>query len=150
VRRVCAILVLTIAGLIPLWRFHPATPATVVAAPRAATPSQTGAPAASGPPAASGAPAPNTASTVDGSTVDTEFGPYQVQVVFTGTQITDVQIITAPGDRHSQRIASAAEPTLREEALSAQNANVDTVSGATVTSEAYAQSLQAAIDAHGH
>ena len=40
-----------------------------------------------------------------------------------------------------------AAPTLRREALAAQSAKIDTVSGATYTSEGYRQSLQAAIDA---
>jgi uncharacterized protein with FMN-binding domain len=142
-RRIFAALVITIACLIMVWRYHPAPPAIVAAAPRTSTGPQTDAPASSG------MPAPNSVSTVDGSTVDTKFGPYRVRVLFNGTTITDVQIITEPGDRHSQRIASAAEPTLRQEALTAQSAHVDTVSGATATSEAYAQSLQAAIDSHG-
>ena len=90
-------------------------------------------------------PAPAAAS----ATVDTGFGPCQVQVVFTGNKITDVQLITEPSDRHSQRVAAGAAPILREEALQAQNATIDTVSGATITSEAYAQSLQAAIDGKG-
>ncbi|MBV9059664.1 MAG: FMN-binding protein [Pseudonocardiales bacterium] len=81
--------------------------------------------------------------------VTTPFGPYQVQVVFTNNTITDVQLITEPGDRHSQRIAASAAPILRHEALQAQNAAIDTVSGATITSRAYAQSLQAALDATG-
>jgi uncharacterized protein with FMN-binding domain len=78
--------------------------------------------------------------------VETEFGPYRVQATFNGSTITDVQIIETPQDRRSQRIAESAAPTLRQEALQAQSAKIDTVSGATATSEAYAQSLQAAID----
>jgi uncharacterized protein with FMN-binding domain len=81
--------------------------------------------------------------------VETEFGPYQVQVVFTGNTITDVQLITEPDDRHSQRIAEEAAPTLRQEVLQAQSAHIDTVSGATTTSAAYGRSLQAAIDGKG-
>ena len=49
-------------------------------------------------------------------------------------------------DGHSQRISQAAEPILREEALSAQTANIDLLSGATYTSEAYVESLQSALD----
>jgi uncharacterized protein with FMN-binding domain len=81
--------------------------------------------------------------------VDTEFGPYQVRVTFSGTTITDVSIITEPDDGHSRRIASRAEPTLRGEALQAQSAHIDMVSGATITSDAYSRSLQGAIDANG-
>ncbi|MFL6120551.1 FMN-binding protein [Actinophytocola sp.] len=129
-RKAPIIVALLFAGLAPLVRYHPDTPApTVVAAPPAP-----------------GAPGTRT---VDGAVEDTEFGPYQVRVTFSGSTITDVQIITEPGDGHSQRIASRAEPTLRSEALRAQSAHIDMVSGATVTSEAYARSLQAAIDANG-
>ena len=174
-RRVCAVVVLTIAGLIPLLRYHPSSSAPTSTAVHASaspqgstaapTPTQPGTAAPASPhidtaapalpkvgaiaPAPSGLPAPSRQKTVDGSIVDTEFGPYQVQVVFTGNKITDVQLITEPSDRHSQRIAANAAPTLRVEALQAQSARIDTVSGATTTSEAYAQSLQAAIDGKG-
>jgi uncharacterized protein with FMN-binding domain len=50
------------------------------------------------------------------------------------------------GDSKSVRINSRALPTLRTEVLTAQSAEVDTVSGATYTSDAYARSLQSAID----
>lgn len=129
-RRALVITSLVLAGLAPLVRYHPevstASPTGVVAA----------------------APGADGVRTVNGSVVDTEFGPYQVEVTFSGTTITDVRIITEPGDGHSRRIASRAEPTLRSEALQAQSADIDTVSGATITSEAYARSLQAAIDAN--
>jgi len=133
-RRALIITALVLAGLAPLVRYHPAVPSAppgVVAAPPGS------------PPATGGT------RTVNGTVVDTEFGPYQVQVTFSGTTITGVRIITEPGDRHSQRIAGYAEPTLRTEALQAQSAHIDMVSGATITSEAYSRSLQAAIDANG-
>lgn len=134
-RRAIVVAVFALAGLAPLLRYHPDTTTRAVPAP----PPSTGVPA---PPAgATGSRA------VNGSIVDTEFGPYQVQVTLTGNRITDVNLITTPRDRRSQRIANGAAPTLRREALQAQNAHIDTVSGATATSEAYAQSLQAAIDA---
>lgn len=128
--RAIFITALVLAGLAPLVRYHP----DVLPAPIVAT----------APPAGSGQ-----ARTVDGPVVDTEFGPYQVRVTFSGTTITDVLIITEPDDGHSRRIASRAEPTLRGEALQAQSAHIDMVSGATITSDAYSRSLQAAIDANG-
>ena len=144
-RRVCAVVALTIAGLIPLLRYHPSPSAPASTAVHASASPQIGTAAR----APSGLPTPSRQKIVDGSTVNTEFGPYQVRVVFTGNNITDVQLITEPSDRHSQRIAANAAPTLRVEALQAQSARIDTVSGATTTSEAYAQSLQAAIDGNG-
>jgi uncharacterized protein with FMN-binding domain len=107
-----------------------------------------------------GAVAPGVASTAgaDGSrtatgvTIDTPYGPVQVQVTATGTgagrRITDVQALQLPDrDRHSQRLANYAAPILREEALSAQSADIGYVTGATYTSDAYAQSLSSALDA---
>ena len=139
-RRAVVALVLTAAGLVPLLRYHPSETTTAIRS-TASTPT-----AASTPSTAAGTPATGTR-TVTGSEVQTEFGPYQVQATFNGSTITDVQIVVTPEDRRSQRIADSAAPTLRQEALQVQSAKIDTVSGATITSEAYAQSLQAAIDA---
>ena len=79
--------------------------------------------------------------------VDNGYGPVQVQIEVSGGRIVDVSTLALPGDGHSRRINSFAVPRLREEVLAAQSAQIDTVSGATATSEAYAQSLQAALDA---
>ncbi len=79
--------------------------------------------------------------------VDTRFGPVQVRVSFANGRITESQAVQTPNDRRrSVMINQYATPILRQETLSAQSANIDLVSGATVTSEAYTQSLQAAID----
>jgi uncharacterized protein with FMN-binding domain len=77
--------------------------------------------------------------------VTTEKGPVQVQVTFDGDRITAVTLLRQPD--HPQ--TTAAVPRLVEETLRAQSADVDTVSGATVTSEGYKESLQAALDANG-
>jgi uncharacterized protein with FMN-binding domain len=85
--------------------------------------------------------------TATGSVVSTRFGDVQVEVTVSGGTITDVTALQLPdSDNRSRRIATAAEPVLREEALTAQSANIDLLSGATYTSEAYAQSLQSALD----
>ena len=77
----------------------------------------------------------------------TRFGPVQVQVTISAGTITDVTALQMPSrDGHSQRIAELAEPILRQEALQAQSAQIDLLSGATYTSEAYAESLQSALD----
>ena len=87
---------------------------------------------------------------VDGPVVDTRYGPVQVEVTLDGSTITAIAAIQLPGgDRRSEQISNRAEPTLQSEALQAQSANIDGVSGATYTSEAYAQSLQAALDNAG-
>jgi uncharacterized protein with FMN-binding domain len=83
----------------------------------------------------------------DGAVVDTRYGPVQVEVQITDGQITDVAVLQYPdGDGKSVRINSRALPTLRTATLTAQVAQVDTVSGATYTSDAYNASLQSAID----
>ncbi|WP_329561363.1 FMN-binding protein [Kitasatospora sp. NBC_01266] len=84
-----------------------------------------------------------------GSAVDTPYGTVQVQAVLSGGKLTDVTVLQQTDGRHSSQIDSYALPVLRSEALAAQNANIDVVSGATYTSDGYAQSLQAALDAAG-
>ena len=88
--------------------------------------------------------------TVDGPVVDTRYGPVQVELVVASGRITDVKALEYPNEaRRSQFISEQALPMLRDEVLSAQSANIDTISGATYTSDAYGQSLQAAIDSAG-
>ena len=83
---------------------------------------------------------------VDGDVVATQFGDVQVRVIESSGKITDVQAIQLPFDRRrSQEISQYVEPYLRSEALQAQSAQIDTISGATYTSEAYSASLQSAI-----
>ena len=85
--------------------------------------------------------------TFTGSTIQIPFGNVQVQVVVKGGRITDVQPLQMPtAHARSQMISQYVAPMLRQEALQAQNAQINLVSGATYTSEAYAQSLQAALD----
>lgn len=82
-----------------------------------------------------------------GSVADTPYGPVQVQAVLAGGKLTDVTVLQQTSGGHSSQIDSYALPQLKSEALKAQSANIDTVSGATYTSDGYAQSLQAALDA---
>jgi uncharacterized protein with FMN-binding domain len=93
---------------------------------------------------------PTTASTtVTGSLVSTRYGDVEVQVTIASGKITQVVAVTLPSGGRSGQISSYAAPRLASEALSAQSATIDVVSGATYTSEAYAQSLQAALDQAG-
>ena len=85
--------------------------------------------------------------TADGSVISTPFGPIQVRLHAAGTRIVDVTILQVPNDRgRSTEINDYATPRLNREVLQAQSADVEVVSGATYTSYAYAQSLQAALD----
>jgi uncharacterized protein with FMN-binding domain len=81
-----------------------------------------------------------------GSKVDSEFGPIQVQAVISGGKLTDVKFLQMPNDRqHSIEVTNEAEPLLLQEAVQAQSAQIDTVSGATQDTEAFSQSLQSAL-----
>ena len=88
--------------------------------------------------------------TLTGQDVRTRFGDVQVQVTLKNGKITDVLALLLPTHGRSGSISQAVEPMLHDETLQAQSAQIDIVSGATYTSEAYAQSLQSALDqAHG-
>ncbi len=82
-----------------------------------------------------------------GDVADAYYGNVQVRVTFNNDKITDVKFLDYPQDRgHSIEINQYAMPILISEAISAQSANVDSVSGATATSGAFIQSLQSAIN----
>ena len=84
---------------------------------------------------------------VDGPVVSNRYGDVQVRVTLRGRQIVDIQALRLPSDRsRSAEISRFAGPVLRSEALQAQSAQIDAVSGASYTSESYAQSLQGALD----
>ena len=86
---------------------------------------------------------------IQGPAVDMRWGPVQVTIVVKGKVLADVQA-TAPTERsRSAFINNQAIPILRQEALQAKSANIDLLSGATMTSEAFAQSLQAALTQAG-
>jgi uncharacterized protein with FMN-binding domain len=89
--------------------------------------------------------------TVTGPVVQTQFGPVQVQVTLANGKITNVTALQLPSDRQrSAYISSIVGPMLQSETLAAQSAQIDLISGATYTSDAYAQSLQAALDQAAH
>lgn len=99
----------------------------------------------------SSAPAPAaTTKTVTGDAADTRYGPVQLAVTFNGKKITQIQVLEYPTETgRDQEINSYAIPQLNQQAMSAQSANIDGVSGATYTSQGYQQSLQSAIDKAG-
>ncbi len=84
---------------------------------------------------------------VVGKAYDVSYGTVQVKVTLTGSRITDVTPLSLPQGGRSSDISAYAAPQLRREALSAQSAHIDTVSGASYTSAGYAMSLQSALDA---
>lgn len=81
-----------------------------------------------------------------GSVADAVYGNIQVKVTISGGKITDVAFLQFPNDQDtSQQINQQADPQLAQEAIQAQSANVDIVSGATQSSQAFIQSMQGAL-----
>ncbi|EFL35646.1 conserved hypothetical protein [Streptomyces viridochromogenes DSM 40736] len=136
-KRAIPVLVLSVAGLIPVWRYAPSHDGGA-----SSTVTEAAAPASTPSASSSGG---TTSTVVSGSAIDTEKGPVQVEVTFDGQRIASVRMLRQPN--HPQ--TTAAVPKLIEETLRAQSADIDTVSGATITSDGYKESLQAAIDAKG-
>jgi uncharacterized protein with FMN-binding domain len=86
-------------------------------------------------------------STVTGPTVNTQWGPVQVQLTVKGGTITDVSVLKYPNaNGRDIQIANYALPILIQNTLDTQSAHIDMVSGATFTSYGYLQSLQGALD----
>jgi uncharacterized protein with FMN-binding domain len=94
---------------------------------------------------------PGTATgTFTGDTIDTPYGPVQVAVTLDHGRLTDVRVLQTPSDNARDRqIAAYAVPQLTREALAAQSAHIDSVSGASYTSAGYVDSLQSALDQAG-
>lgn len=173
-RRISLWLVATVATLVLLFSYRTSinsdsaadtVPDTVAQAPTSTTtpvPNTTGsgpatlAPPRSAPPRSATpshgtkSPSPSNASTgtYQGSVVQTKWGQVQVTITVTNGKITKVSVPIYPNSNgRDQEINARALPILKQETLAAQNADIDTVSGATYTSRGYIQSLQAALDA---
>jgi uncharacterized protein with FMN-binding domain len=90
------------------------------------------------------------AATATGSVSPTRWGPVQVEITVAAGRITDVSVVQYPdGNGKDQQINARALPVLISETLSAQSAGIDMVSGATITSQGYVDSLQSALDRAG-
>lgn len=86
--------------------------------------------------------------TFDGSVAQTRWGPVRVRITVSAGKITKVDAVQVPdGNFRDQQINDHAVPILAQRTIQAQSAQIDSVSGATVTSDGYRESLQAAIDA---
>lgn len=146
-RRAIPAILLTAAGFVFVWQYEPTMSSEPVALPSPNTvPALPPSSAQQTPSPQPGATSETTqVRTVDGSAENNRHGTVQVQVVFTGDKITEVKFLQLPSSGPSRM----AGPRLVQETLQAQSANIDTVSGATMTSESYITSLQAAIDAKG-
>jgi uncharacterized protein with FMN-binding domain len=149
-RRAIAAIVTTAAGLVLLLSFKshagssgPGISALIAPAQPTPTPSSTATPKTS----TTKSPAATATRTITGATYDTKYGPVQVRITLRGTQLTDVAALQLPQQNPRDiEIDNYAVPQLRQEALGAQSANINSVSGATFTSEGYIRSLQSALD----
>ena len=159
-RRITVWILSTISILVLLVSYRTSTNQTVA---EAVTPTGTNTGSASSSTSAAGATAtpgsggsgggetvsPSTAAsgTFTGTAVATRYGPVQVQITVEDGRVTAAQAVRYPNsDRRDQEINSRAVPQLNAEAVNAQSSRIDMISGATYTSTAYIQSLQAALD----
>ena len=135
----------TVAGFLGVLGLHkPAT--SNVLANRPAQPTATASPGASqvaGPQAG----ARLAAGAFSGPVVPYGYGELGTKVSVSGGRITGVSVsVLKTAEQYSQQLAAQVIPMLQNEVVSAQSARIQAVSGATYTSEAYAQSVQAALD----
>ena len=159
-KRAPIVLTGTVAGVVGILSYHTAAPSTsalagttAAAQSTASTAStQTGAAATTTTTAAAAATTTTskttaTTRTVTGEDVSYRYGDLEVKVTATGSKITSISIVRADvTDPHSESIDQYAIPQLEQQALAAQSAKINGVSGASYTSAAYAQSLQSALD----
>jgi len=159
----------TVAGVAAVLSFHTAAAPSSLAFPSASAPSgSTSTPVATGPPSkgtgesgtgtsappSSGSsttttspPANTGTKTATGATADYGYGTISVSVTVTGSKLTNVTIgsLDDGGNFRSVSIDQQSIPILEQQALQAQSANIQGVSGATYTSQGFAQSLQSAL-----
>lgn len=145
-RRIVIWLASTITIVVLLFGYHTSTNKT---SPAAAT-SDASTPATSSESSKPNTSPPSKITTYTGSVAQTRWGPVQVKITVQGGKITNVTVLQQPdGNQRDAEINSQALPILIDETVKAQNANIDMVSGATVTSDGYVRSLQAALDEAG-
>jgi uncharacterized protein with FMN-binding domain len=154
---------LGVALLLSLKPHHSTAASAPVAAPSAGSPAQSAASAkatggakggvagaAKGGVAGGASAAASAPRVVTGMTAETRYGPVQVAIHVSGKRITAVDVLQHPTEsERSQEIAAMSLPVLTREALVAQSAHIDAVSGASYTSSGYQQSLQSAVDRAG-
>lgn len=173
-RRIALWLASTVTVVVLLFGYHTSTSSPAATPPAGAssapTPSTTSGAGTSGsgtggagaaPPSTPSTPAPSTSTssssgadsssvTYTGDVAQTRWGPVQVEITTADNKLTGVQVVQYPTqNRRDQEINARAIPTLVDETVAAQSADIDMVSGATVTSEGYLQSLQSALDQAG-
>jgi uncharacterized protein with FMN-binding domain len=161
VKRAPIIITSTAAGVALVLSFHTSHPSLQIKSASGTTPQGSGSTPATTTPQSTGsapestsptttAPASTASRSASGSDVPYRYGEIEIEVTAAGSKITNVTILKDDAtDGRSYQINSEAVPILESETMSAQSAQIDGVSGATYTSQAYVQSLQAALDQLG-
>jgi uncharacterized protein with FMN-binding domain len=155
-RRNLAAFLGTLSGLVLLFSYHtsldssvPSTAATGPVTPGGVSSGSSSGSSSSGSSSggSSGTGTTSGTKTYTGDVADTAWGPVQVEITVRNGKITAAQPTQVPSENpRDQEINSYAVPILNQEVLQAQSARIDAVSGATITSDGYVESLQSAID----
>jgi len=152
-RRIVTVILSTITTVVLLFSYHTSTDSTTVGGSRVVQLlASSGSTSRSGSSNGSGSSAPQptapvSSSTFTGDVAETRWGPVQVRITVQGRKIVQSQAVQYPqSNGRDWQINSYALPVLDQEVVQQQAAAIDTVSGATVTSDGYLQSLQSAID----
>jgi uncharacterized protein with FMN-binding domain len=144
-KRIVLWLLSTLSVLVLLFGYSTST-----SGPEATSPPAVISGSASGTATKGGSAGPSSATTVTGEVASTQWGPVQVALTVDGGRITEVEVPQYPdGNPKDSEINGYALPTLIQETLDAQGSDIAMVSGATVTSTGYLQSLQSALDQAG-
>jgi uncharacterized protein with FMN-binding domain len=164
-RRVILAIAGTVAGLVALLSFKSHLPSVPSAA--AATSGSAGTSSSSGSSSSSSSSSSSTVpgefpqgslagklaageTAVNGKVANTAYGPVQIQLIMQNSKIVKVAVLQQPANTiRDIQIGEFAFPKLISETLTAQNAKVDAVSGASYTSAGYIKSLQSAVDNGG-
>jgi hypothetical protein len=138
-----------VAGFVGIIGFHtrPAAPTTLPGSVSPGTSAGHSGRAKGGSASRHGSASPTAIRSALGPTEQYGFGELAVRVTTRGNRITNVTVpVIQTAEQYSQQLAGQVIPTLRSEVLAGQTANISAVSGATYTSQAYAASVQAALD----
>lgn len=141
IRRVVLASAATVSGIVLLLSLKPASDPASASAQGAAA-QQTAAAQAS----PQGGTSATGTTTVTGAVAQTQYGAVQVRLTVSNGKITKAEAVQAPKGGTSDQKTALSVPKLNQETVTAQSANIDSVSGATYTSGGYKQSLQSAID----
>ena len=154
-RRAPIVVSATIAGTAAVLAFHPRTPTVPTATASTASGASSAAQSAGTSSSTTGGTSAagtgtGVSGTATGDSIATRYGNAQVRVTVKDGKIVQIDALQLQAnDPRSVQISSTAAPILQQEALAAQTAGVDAVSGATYTSASYTQSLQSALDKLG-